>query len=175
VDQNFLKDSHPIIEEVQVPSPRTLPQSKNLVSLFLLSLALPLSVFAALTSQRFSASAAKPPVIITTVSINPGIIKVAPNSPPIQMSALAYDQNGRPIHGKSVTSIIYEWGISSTGSIARLETNNNIAIFYPLESGSGTLWVKAGNGSSKAMGSITVEISPSFPTPAPSPKVIKSR
>lgn len=173
MDQNFLRDSHPIIEEVQVVSPPGhFHQSKSLVSLFLLSLALPLSVFAVLTSQRFSASAVKPPVILTSVAIDPGIIRVAPGSSVIQMSALAYDQNNNPVHGKKV---YYEWGVSSDGSIARLETKDNTALFYPMDSGSGILWVTARNISGQALGSITVEVSPSYAVPTPTPKGHKSR
>jgi len=173
VDQNFLRDSHPIIEEVQVPPP-PFPhhQTKSLVSLFLLSLALPISVFAVLTSQRFSASALKPPVILNAVAIDPGIIQAAPNSSTIQMSALAYDQNGNPVHGKKV---VYEWGISSDSSVALLDTKDNTALFSPLDSGTGILWVIARNTSSQIKSSITIEISPSFITPTPTPKNQKPR
>ena len=102
---------------------------------------------------------------INRVDIHPGNIITEVGSNPIHLSTLAFDSNNQPIW----SGITYEWGISSSNSIATLETNNNLATFFPLNPGTGDLYVVARYQGDYLSGSISVNVSSPNSTPTPPP------
>lgn len=156
-------------------SPLPPQRLKNLILWAALTLSLPVFVLAARLPQRLFPRATTPLTpSLATVRIHPGVIDIASASAtPVFLSALAYNRLDQPV-GSGVT---YEWGISSTGSVGTLETNGNLATFYPRLVGRGDLWVIARSASGEATGSVPICLGlpacptspPPLPTPSPPP------
>ena len=127
---------------------------------------LPIATGAVLLRQSLSGEAAfsilgcrvKP----VSVRIHPGQVQTTVGSPPVSLSALAYDKEGRPIW-KDVT---YEWGMSSTASVGNLIPAGNLATFVAQNPGQGDIFAVATYCRKKATGSSLVIVMPA-PSPAP--------
>lgn len=92
---------------------------------------------------------------IDHVDINISSISATLTSPPIGLSALAYDNLGDPIW----SGVAYLWGISSSNSIGTLSpTNDTISNFQALDGGTGDLWVQATYASVTVTKSIAVTV-----------------
>ncbi|MBI2028788.1 MAG: hypothetical protein HYT07_04230, partial [Candidatus Levybacteria bacterium] len=107
----------------------------------------------------------RPIQTLSRVEIQPASLTTRVGSPPIGFSALAYDTNNQPIW----SGASYQWGISSTNSIATLSrTSGDIVTFNPLNVGIGDLFVNAtfkGETVMKSM-KVTVESAPPYATPS---------
>lgn len=118
------------------------------------------------TQNLLSKATTLPPQVSAKVAIHPGQIISQPSSKPIYMSALAYDPKGQPIW----QGVTYEWGMSSSGSLAKIESHNDIATYYPTaETGTGDLWVKANTIFGPLVASTQVCQGVPCPTPTPTP------
>jgi hypothetical protein len=150
------------------PNLKPVRRLKLYLPLLLLLVLLPIATGAVLLRQSLSGEAAfsflgcriKP----ASVKIHPGKIQTTVGSPPIGLSALAYDKENRPIW-KGVT---YEWGMSSTQSIGNLIPNGNLATFIAQNPGRGDIFAVAKYCNNKATGSSLVIVS-SAPSPTPTP------
>lgn len=71
------------------------------------------------------------------VLISPGSNLVLSPGQKVNLSALSYDDQMNPIW----SGIYYNWGISSDGSLARIQPNGAIASVEALNEGTGDLWV----------------------------------
>jgi hypothetical protein len=81
------------------------------------------------------------------------------------MSALAYDSQGRPIW----KDVVYEWGMSSSNSIGNIVPKVQLAIFKPLNPGTGNIYVSGKYCGQKVVGSSHITVSPALPSPTPRP------
>ncbi len=139
---------------------------KLLLPLLILAAFLPIATGAVLLRQSLSGEAAfsilgcrvKP----VSVRIHPGQVQTTVGSPPVGLSALAYDKEGRPIW-KGVT---YEWGMSSTTSIGNLIPGGNLATFIAQNPGQGDIFAVATYCRKQATGSSLVIV---LPAPSPIP------
>lgn len=94
-------------------------------------------------------------VTIDHVNINLSSITMDVSGKPVGLSALAYDTAGDPIW----SGVTYSWGISSSYSIGSVSpTNDNIVQFFPLNVGTGDLFVTATYSSVNVTKSIAVRV-----------------
>jgi len=88
-----------------------------------------------------SQAAAKKCMPIAKVMLNPGLIDTFTNSPPTNISVLAYDQYNRPVW----QGVKYDWGISSINSVGTVKAKHDLASFIPIRAGTADLYVKTTN------------------------------
>lgn len=155
----------PPIEPVP-PTPEPQRNYKAISLIILLVAILPIALFAVFRQTRDRSKGAYT-AVLGSVHIDPGQILADPNGKPVYMSTLAYDTAGQPVW----SGVSYTWGISSkttVGSLIQNPGNDKIATFYPLNVGTGDLFVTATNTTSSITGSIPVYVGVT-PTPTPTP------
>lgn len=145
---------------------------KGLLIIFLILLALPITVVLVLTQQNFQKDASEPTDL--RIEVSPGIINADINNGAVPISALIYDSSNNPYSEQA----LYNWSISSTDTVGSLtNVSGNITEFIPLNVGCGDLTVGARTGAGTVLKTISVAVSdgsniPSCgvdPTPTVSP------
>jgi hypothetical protein len=161
---------HPFTEIPSLPvilSPHPPKRLGTYLPLLLLLGFLPVVTGAVLYHQYISGSASNISWLcrqkIAAVRINPGKIDTYLNSKPTNLSALAYDSEGRPIW----KDVSYEWGMSSSNTVGNIFPKAQLASFKPLNVGTGNVYVTGTYCGRKAVGSAHITVSPALPTPTP--------
>ncbi len=171
---------HPYTDIPNLPQKYSVKPGKNIkpfIPLILLVGFLPVITGAVLYRQYLQSQASPSGkacrVTPDSVRIHPGLVTAAAGSPPVQMSALLYDNQQQPING----DVAYEWGMSSSVTIGNLSPRNKIAAFTPLASGSGDIFVSVDYCGIKVTGSVPVTVSAVSPAPTcrPAPKCLTAR
>lgn len=118
------------------------------------------------TQNLLSKATTPPPQVSAKVVIRPEQIISQPSGQPISVSALAYDPQGQPIQ----QGVTYEWDMSSSSSLGKIESHNDIATYYPTAAtGTGDLQVKATTIFGPLVASAQVCQGVPCPTPTPTP------
>ena len=169
--KKVLSDTPPIEEPAIKPAVSIDSQPKQYMSFLLLGLLLAALLVTAYAVRKSSQLRSKATVIQTIdhVLLSPGVIMTTRDGPPVELSVLAYDRNWSPIW----SDVGYNWGMSTAGSVGTLALspgNDKIAIFRPLNTGVGDVFVTATNVNGNGFGSIQVfvDVTPT-PTPTHSP------
>lgn len=102
---------------------------------------------------------------LQSVQINPTGLTTHMGDAPTHLSALAYDNYGRPVW----TNLTYEWGMSSTATVGTLHADLNIADFIPLHEGYGDMFVIVRQGDVSVTGGMGITVLPAVPGVSPSP------
>ena len=106
--------------------------------------------------------------VIASLAFNPQGFAATLSTKEVNLSVLAYDQNGSPIY----SGVTYEWGISSTGGIGSVVGRGSIASFYPKAFGVGDIFVTARTTSQNLTSSIHVYVNTTGIIPTPTPTTI---
>jgi hypothetical protein len=92
--------------------------------------------------------------ILTSVRVNPASFKSLNIGDEINVSAIGINQHGVPIY----SGVTYEWGISSSGSVAQImsDQDGKIALLKIIGEGQGDLFVIARNGTQQVTKSLMI-------------------